>query len=312
MSKQSRRIDRIIDEALNMNLREFVQLIKNVIELFKKENGRVGNLKITGRLVEAAPKGEATVIGDIHGDMETLVQILKERDIAGKIGLGENSLLIFLGDYGDRGKMSPEVYYVVLKLKERYPKNVVLLRGNHEGPVDLLASPHDLPSYLRWKFGEDWSKAYAKLCELWNYLYNCVLVNQRYVMLHGGIPVQANSLDDLAFANEKHPQETYLEDILWSDPEENLTGTYPSPRGAGKLFGEDVTANFLSMFNVSVMIRGHEPSEQGYKINHHGKVMTIFTRKGEPYGNLQAAYLQLNLSKKIENAYQLSSSLRFL
>jgi len=312
MSEQFRGIDRILDEALSMNLREFVQLIKNVIELFKKENGRVGNLKITGRLVEAHPRGEATVIGDIHGDMETLVQILKEHEIAEKIGLGKNSLLIFLGDYGDRGKMSPEVYYIVLKLKERYPKNVVLLRGNHEGPADLLASPHDLPSHLRWKFGEDWSKAYDKLRELWNWLYVCVLVNQRYIMLHGGVPVGAKSVDDLVFAHEKHPRESYLEETLWSDPEENLTGTLPSPRGAGKLFGEDITVNFLSILNANVVIRGHEPSEQGYKINHHGKVLTIFSRKGEPYNNSQAAYLQLNLSKKIENAYQLKSSLRFL
>lgn len=307
-----KRFDRIFDKALDMNLEEFVQLTNDVIEILKNESGRVGNLNIRGRLVEVPHKGEAIVIGDIHGDFVTLAQILKKCDIVEKICLNKNSILIFLGDYGDRGKMSPEVYFVILKLKKRYPKNVVLLRGNHEGPKDLLVSPHDLPSYLRWKFGEDWSKAYYKLCELWNYLYNCVLVNQRYVMLHGGIPVQANSLDDLAFANEKHPQETCLEDILWSDPEENLTGTYPSPRGAGKLFGEDVTTNFLSMFNVSVVIRGHEPSEQGYKINHNGKVMTVFSRKGEPYGNLRAAYLQLNLSKKIENAYQLRSSLRFL
>src|SRR3990170_528428 len=113
---------------------------------------------------------------------------------------GENLLLIFLGDYGDRGKLSPEVYYVVLKLKETYPKNVVLMRGNHEGPEDLLASPHDLPAYLQWKFGEDWSKAHAKLCELWNQLYNCVLVTQ------------TKFVDDMAYAHEKHPRETYLEE----------------------------------------------------------------------------------------------------
>jgi len=312
MSTQFEGLNRIFNKALNMNLQEFVQLIDNVVELLKNENGSVGNLKIMGKLVEAPPQGEATVIGDIHGDFETITQILKECDFVKKFSLGENPLLIFLGDYGDRGKLSPEVYYVVLKLKETYPKNVVLMRGNHEGPEDLLASPHDLPAYLQQEFGEDWSKAHAKLCELWNHLYNCVLVTQRYVMLHGGVPAQAKSVDDLAYAREKHPRETYLEEILWSDPEENLTGTYPSPRGAGKLFGEDVTNNFLAMLNVNVLIRGHEPSEEGYKINHHGKVLTIFSRKGEPYYNAQAAYLQLDLSVKVENAYHLIDFLRLL
>lgn len=312
MTERFEEINQFFNNALKMKLQEFLQLTNNVTEMLKNEHGRVGNLEIKGRLVEAPPLGEATVIGDLHGDFETLTQILENCDFAKKFSLGENPLLIFLGDYGDRGKLSPEVYYVVLKLKETYPKNVLLMRGNHEGPRDLLASPHDLPAHLRWKFGEEWPKAYDNLRELWNQLYTGVLVKERYIMLHGGVPAQAKSVEDLAYAHEKHPRESYLEEILWSDPEEGLTGTYPSPRGAGKSFGEDVTDSFLTMLNVKLLIRGHEPSEEGYKINHHGKVLTLFSRKGEPYYNAQAAYLQLDLAVKLENAYQLRNSLRFL
>jgi protein phosphatase len=66
------------------------------------------------------------------------------------------------------------------------------------------------------------------------------------------------------------------------------------------------------MLNVKVLIRGHEPSEEGYKINHNGRVLTLFSRKGEPYYNTQAAYLQVNLNVKVEDAYQLRNSLRVL
>jgi protein phosphatase len=66
------------------------------------------------------------------------------------------------------------------------------------------------------------------------------------------------------------------------------------------------------MLNVNVLIRGHEPSAEGYKNNHHGKVLTLFSRKGEPYYNTQAAYLQLDLNMKVENAYQLRNFLRLL
>jgi len=312
MTGQFEDINRLVDNALKVNLQEFVQLTDNVVELLKKESGLAGNLRITDRLIEVPPEGQATVIGDIHGDLETLAQIMKDCGFAKKFDLRENPILIFLGDYGDRGALSVEVYYIVLKLKETYPKNVVLMRGNHEGPEDILASPHDLPTHLHKKFGEDWSKAYSRLRELFDQLYNGVLVNQQYIMLHGGVPSQTKSIEDLAYAHEKHPRETYLEEILWSDPEEDLTGTYPSPRGAGRLFGEDVTNNFLGMLNVKVLIRGHEPSEEGYKINHHGKVLTLFSRKGEPYFNTQAAYLQLDLSAKVENAYQLRNFLRLL
>jgi protein phosphatase len=305
-------VNQLVNHALKMNVNEFVELTSNVVELLRKESGSVGSLRMVGRLVEAPPKGEATVIGDLHGDLETLAKILTNCGFVKKFSQNESPLLIFLGDYGDRGDLSPEVYFVVLKLKETYPKNVVLMRGNHEGPEDILASPHDLPAHLHNKFGEDWSKAYARLRDLFNQLYNGVLVNQQYIMLHGGVPSQAKSVEDVAYAHEMHPEETHLEEILWSDPEEGLTGTYPSPRGAGRLFGEDVTNHFLRMLNVKVLIRGHEPSEEGYKINHNGRVLTLFSRKGEPYYNTQAAYLQVNLNVKVEDAYQLRNSLRVL
>jgi len=312
MPSQIEDLRQLVDEALKVHLPEFMQLTDNIVESLSKEKGHVGSLHITGRLVEAQTTGEATVVGDIHGDLETLAQILRDSRFIEKMYGEKQPLLIFLGDYGDRGIYSPEVYYVVLKLKETYPKNVVLMRGNHEGPEDILASPHDLPAHLHRKFGEEWSKAYEKLRQLFDQLYNAVLVNEQFIMLHGGVPSQAKSIEDLAYAHKKHPNEPHLEEILWSDPEEDVIGTYPSPRGAGKLFGKDVTAKFLKMLNVKVLIRGHEPSEAGYKINHEGKILTLFSRKGEPYFNTQAAYLQLDLTAKVENAYQFKDSVKVL
>jgi protein phosphatase len=262
-----------------------------------------------GKLVEAPPENEAIIIGDIHGDLESLAQILKSSRFIEKFNRGERPLLIFLGDYGDRGIYSPEVYYVALMLKASHQENVVLMRGNHEGPDDLLAYPHDLPNHLQKKFGENWPSAYAKLRQLFNQLYNAVLIEERYILLHGGVPSQARALEDVACAHLTHPRECHLEEILWNDPKENFTGTYPSPRGAGKLFGEDVTNSFLKMLNVKVLIRGHEPNDAGFKINHKGKILTLFSRKGEPYYNSQGAYLHLDLAKKIESAYQLKPSI---
>jgi len=302
----------LVDKALKTSLEEFTQLASNVTELLSKENGYVGRLHITGRLVEAPPEGEATVIGDLHGDLESLTQILRTSDFLQQARLGKQSLLIFLGDYGDRGFQSPEVYFIVLKLKENFPENVVLMRGNHEGPDDLLASPHDLPAHLHYRFGENWSNVYLKLKELFNHLYNGVIVSNRCAMLHGGAPSQAESLDDLAFAHLKHPSESHLEEILWSDPEEDIEGTYPSPRGAGKLFGEDVTVKLLEMLNVKALIRGHEPCDEGFKINHSGRILTLFSRKGEPYFNSHGAYLQFDLASQVKDVFQLRQFIRDL
>jgi len=298
-------LENLIKEAMGVNVDEFLGLVNAVVELQANEKGHIESLQITGRLVNLAPKGEAVVVGDIHGDLESLFQILKATNFIERVKKRKNCLLIFLGDYGDRGIHSAEVYYVVLKLKQAFPRNVVLMRGNHEGPDDILAYPHDLPDHLYIKFGEKSSRAYAKLRELFSYLHNAVLVKERYILLHGGVPTQAKSVDDLAHAHEKHPRETHLEEILWSDPWEDLTGTYASPRGAGRLFGENETSRFLDMLNVKVLIRGHEPSQEGFKFNHDGKVLTLFSRRGSPYFNEQGAYLQLDLRYKVKDAYQL-------
>lgn len=296
----------LFDTAMKVEIDEFLQLVKNITQVLDNESERVGRLKITGKLVSIPPVGDAIVVGDLHGDLESLKYILKHSGFVEKAAEDKNVFIIFLGDYGDRGPYSPEVYYVVLKLKQLFPERVVLMRGNHEGPGDLLAYPHDLPTHLHRKFGEASSGIYKELRKLFNCLYSAVLIEDRYIMLHGGVPSQASTIGDLAYAHMKHPDERHLEEILWGDPCDGLKGTYPSPRGAGRLFSEGVTDKLLKMLSVNVLIRGHEPTDEGFKINHNGKILTLFSRKGPPYHNSYGAYLQLSLSKKVKDARQLA------
>jgi protein phosphatase len=64
--------------------------------------------------------------------------------------------------------------------------------------------------------------------------------------------------------------------------------------------------------NAAVLIRGHEPADAGFKINHAGRVLTIFSRKGEPYFNSQGSFLQLDLTERISDAFQLERFVRQL
>jgi protein phosphatase len=222
-----------------------------------------------------------------------------------KMTLSKTSTTVFLGDYGDRGAQSPELYYSLLALKLAFPEQIILLRGNHEGPTDLMASPHDLPQHLQRKFKEKWEPAYQKLRELFNHLYNAVYVEERYLMVHGGLPSKIRNLKEIAQADELHPEKTILEDLLWNDPDERVRGVYSSPRGAGNLFGITVTRDILAKLNVKILIRGHEKVRDGFKINHGGQVLTLFSRKGTPYFNVNGAYLNFPLAEKFESATQL-------
>jgi diadenosine tetraphosphatase ApaH/serine/threonine PP2A family protein phosphatase len=295
----------IVKESLAVQSGGFVKIVERAIDLLRGESGRLGNLNVSERLVKLEPLGEALVIGDLHGDLESLVSILKSSGFTQKMTKRKDATLIFLGDYGDRGAHSAEVYYTVLTLKLAFPEQIVLLRGNHEGPEDLMASPHDLPMQFQYRFKENWKTAYSKIRELFAYLYNAVLVEERCLMVHGGLSPNINSIRDLAHANMTHPEQEFLEDLLWSDPNDIVRDVLHSPRGAGKLFGKKVTENALKKVNAKILIRGHEPCEEGFKLNHDGKVLTLFSRKGSPYFNAYGAYLQLPLSEKFENATQL-------
>ncbi len=73
-------------------------------------------------------------IGDIHGCNTELRLLLQ------KLPLSEETLVVFLGDYIDRGSDSKGVIDTILELKTRIP--VVTLKGNHEDMfLDFLKHP---------------------------------------------------------------------------------------------------------------------------------------------------------------------------
>jgi len=293
-------------DAANVQNEVFVEAVDRAIGVLKGENGQVGNFRISNRLVTLEPLGEALVIGDLHGDFESLLLILRKSQFIQKMEKSKDATTIFLGDYGDRGAKPVEVYYTILRLKLTFPEQVVLLRGNHEGPKELMASPHDLPFQFQERFGENWEVFYEKTRTLWTYLSNAVNVEGKFLILHGGVSPEIGNLQDIAQAQEGH-NVSLLEDLLWSDPDEDVQGVASSPRGAGKLFGKKVTEEVLRKLNAKILIRGHEACDAGYKMNHEGKILTLFSRKGAPYFNRSGAYLQLPLSEKPENAEHLVS-----
>lgn len=70
------------------------------------------------------PYKRILAVGDIHGNFDVLMSLWK------KISVTADDLVIFLGDYIDRGNQSAEVIqWIMQKSKE---KNFIFLCGNHE------------------------------------------------------------------------------------------------------------------------------------------------------------------------------------
>lgn len=91
------------------------------------------------------------VIGDIHGMHHQLEELLKTVTWK-RYRNAENCILVFLGDYVDRGPQSAQVVATIRKLQENKGtpespwREVIALKGNHEQMmVDavMTGDPHD-------------------------------------------------------------------------------------------------------------------------------------------------------------------------
>jgi serine/threonine protein phosphatase 1 len=102
------------------------------------------------------PQGSRTAgervyaIGDVHGCYDLLKALLGliAADAAG--APGKRPVLVFCGDYIDRGPCSAEVVEALVCLKRRRDLQIHLLKGNHEqGMLHFLADPEAGAAWLR-------------------------------------------------------------------------------------------------------------------------------------------------------------------
>jgi hypothetical protein len=209
---------------------------------------------------------EILVAGDLHGDIDSLNRILGLwRETTGAV-------LLFLGDYADRGSHGVEVIETLDAIKDH--PGVVLLRGNHESyPASGIApwNPFHLKYEVQAKRG-NWEDYYhSRLEPFLGKLYIAAIFPGRWLFVHGGVSTRIKGMEDLAY-----PSPEIENDIIWSDPGDNA-GQIPNRRGCGVEFGEDVTDLILQRLRVNAIVRSHQPSlaRNGPAYCHRRKVVTI-------------------------------------
>ena len=100
----------------------------------------------------------ATVaIGDIHGNLPALLDLLGQ--LRGHVGEGD--VVVFLGDYIDRGAASRECIDAILAFRGESAANVVCLLGNHEDWLLRAQEDHTNHSWLLGMDGLDTVVSYS-------------------------------------------------------------------------------------------------------------------------------------------------------
>jgi serine/threonine-protein phosphatase PP1 catalytic subunit len=66
-------------------------------------------------------------------------------------------------------------------------------------------------------------------------------------------------------------------DLLWSDPDKDITGWSENDRGVSFTFGPDVVSRFLQKHDMDLICRAHQVVEDGYEFFAKRLLVTLFS-----------------------------------
>ena len=214
-------------------------------------------------------KAPLCICGDIHGQFYDLLRIFEILNYPPKTNY------LFLGDYVDRGKQSLETILLLLILKIKYPKNIYLLRGNHE--CEVVNRQYGF-------FDECKRRTSIKIFKLFTNLFNVLpitaLIENRILCMHGGLAYGLKKVEELKILRRPTdiPDEGILCDLVWSDPSEELPDCWgTNERGISYTFSKDVVREFCEKNDLDLICRAHQVVEEGYEFFSDMRLVTIFS-----------------------------------
>jgi len=219
------------------------------------------------KLIEIKDAKKVIFVGDTHGDLEVSRKIIKDYLLARRsFGEGgkEGNKIVFLGDYVDRGHFSKENLEFLLETKLKFPNQIYLLQGNHEGHRILKFSPAEFWQSLKKTEYNTFSTIVENI--------PFAIVAKDIIALHGALP-DVKNLEEIN--KIKLGDENWFK-IVWGDfvdePGEDLG---IDPFSGRPQFGRDYFLRLMDRFNKKVLIRSHQPDAPQFMFDN--RCLTIFT-----------------------------------
>ncbi|KAF8461804.1 Metallo-dependent phosphatase-like protein [Gautieria morchelliformis] len=238
-----------------------------------------------------------TICGDIHGQFYDMLELFKMG------GTCPDTNYLFMGDFVDRGYFSVETFLLLLALKVRYPDRITLIRGNHESRQ--ITQVYGFYDECQRKYGS--GNVWRYCCEVFDYLALGAVVDGRVFCVHGGLSPTLTTVDQIRGIDRKQevPHDGPMCDLLWSDPDE-IKGWGVSPRGAGFLFGADITKKFAHENDIDLIARAHQLAMEGFKLMFDRTIVTVWSAPNYCYrcGNVASI---LELDEHLRQEYKVFS-----
>lgn len=153
-----------------LGIEDAIRLVQDAMHVLRCED--------TLRMVDV---DSVVVVGDLHGQFYDLLRIF---ELAGPPG--EGNPYLFNGDFVDRGSYSLEVMFTLLALKLRFPRAVLLNRGNHEAVH--LNLRYGFAAEIRARYGADGQRLFEAFSEAFRWLPLAHVLNSEVFVVHGGLP----------------------------------------------------------------------------------------------------------------------------
>ncbi|KDO32597.1 hypothetical protein SPRG_03070 [Saprolegnia parasitica CBS 223.65] len=252
-----------------------LQILHTVLERLQRKPN-VTHLSI-------APAPHMTIIGDLHGQLDDLMLILRENGYPSP----ENPY-VFNGDIVDRGNRSVEVSLIILIWMIVYPDAVHINRGNHEDK-----SITEVFGFMKECVAKYDQEVYSMYCVVFKWLPLATVLDKRILILHGGITREGITLDEMQtlprqyydlgkyrdVGRTKEDKKMFkhmrkVKDILWSDPA-TAPGWKENARGAGINYGPDHVYKFMVKNRLELIIRSHECVPKGFDWPYAAKGMLV-------------------------------------
>lgn len=122
-------------------------------------------------------------------------------------------------------------------------------------------------------------KLWKTFCDAFNCFPVAAVVDEKILCMHGGLSPEITTMDQIKriVRPTDVPDTGLLCDLLWADPEKDITGWAENDRGVSFVFGPDVVQSFLRKHDMDLICRAHQVVEDGYEFFAKRQLITLFS-----------------------------------